>query len=59
MISKEARQAAALQRFAEANPHLLEEIRALDAREQAQQIQWPSRMPLNNEASSPGSSHLS
>lgn len=40
MIAKEARQAAALQRFAEANPHLLEEIRVLDAREQAQQIQW-------------------
>jgi hypothetical protein len=40
MIAKEARQALALQRFAEANPQLLEEIRELDAREQAQQIQW-------------------
>ncbi|MCI0911133.1 MULTISPECIES: DUF6388 family protein [Pseudomonas] len=40
MIAKEARQALALQRFAEANPQLLEEIRALDAREQAQQIEW-------------------
>jgi len=42
MIAKEARQALALQRFAEANPQLLEEIRELDAREQAQQIQWAS-----------------
>ncbi|MFG0409586.1 DUF6388 family protein [Pseudomonas sp. FYR_11] len=40
MIAKEARQALALQRFAEANPQLLEEIRELDAREQAQQIEW-------------------
>ena len=40
MIAKEARQALALQRFAEAHPQLLEEIRELDAREQAQQIQW-------------------
>lgn len=40
MIAKEARQAAALQRFAGANPQLLEEIRELDPREQAQQIQW-------------------
>ncbi|MFV3382566.1 MULTISPECIES: DUF6388 family protein [Pseudomonas] len=40
MIAKEARQALALQRFAEANPQLLEEIRELDAREQAQQILW-------------------
>jgi hypothetical protein len=40
MIAKEARQALALQRFAEANAQLLEEIRELDAREQAQQIQW-------------------
>lgn len=40
MIAKEARQALALQRFTEANPQLLEEIRELDAREQAQQIQW-------------------
>ncbi|MFS0826588.1 DUF6388 family protein [Pseudomonas phoenicis] len=40
MIAKEDRQAVALQRFAEANPQLLEEIAALDAREQAQQIQW-------------------
>lgn len=37
---KESRQALALQRFAEANPQLLEEIRELDAREQAQQIEW-------------------
>ena len=40
MIAKEARQALALQRFADANPQLLEEIRELDAREQAQQIEW-------------------
>ena len=40
MIAKEARQALALQRFAEANPQLLEEIRELDAREQAQLILW-------------------
>ncbi|VVP67994.1 hypothetical protein PS910_00295 [Pseudomonas fluorescens] len=40
MIAKESRQALALQRFAEANAQLLEEIRALDAREQAQQIEW-------------------
>ena len=40
MIAKEARQALALQRFAEANPQLLEEIREVDAREQAQQILW-------------------
>lgn len=40
MIAKESRQALALQRFAEANPQLLEEIRELDAREQAQQIEW-------------------
>ena len=40
MIAKEARQALALQRFAEANPHLLDEMRELDAREQAQQMQW-------------------
>ncbi len=40
MIAKEARQALALQRFAEANPQLREEIRELDAREQAQQIEW-------------------
>ncbi|MBF8724331.1 DUF6388 family protein [Pseudomonas guariconensis] len=40
MIAKEARQALALQRFAQANPQLLEEIRGLDEREQAQQIQW-------------------
>jgi len=40
MIAKEARQALALQRFAEANPDLIEEIRGLDVREQAQQIQW-------------------
>ncbi|MDH0302121.1 MULTISPECIES: DUF6388 family protein [unclassified Pseudomonas] len=40
MIAKEARQVLALQRFAEANPQLIEEIRELDAREQAQQIEW-------------------
>lgn len=40
MIAKEARQALALQRFAEANPQLLEEIRELDASEQARQIEW-------------------
>lgn len=40
MIAKEARQALALQRFAEQNPQLLEEIRELDEREQAQQIVW-------------------
>jgi len=40
MIAKEDRQTVALQRFAEANPQLLEEIAALDAREQAQQVQW-------------------
>ncbi|QXH58350.1 DUF6388 family protein [Pseudomonas maumuensis] len=40
MIAKEARQTLALQRFAEANPQLLEEVRELDAREQAQQIEW-------------------
>ncbi|QXI40147.1 DUF6388 family protein [Pseudomonas xantholysinigenes] len=40
MIAKEARQALALQRFAELNPQLLEEVRELDEREQAQQIEW-------------------
>ncbi|WP_411384148.1 DUF6388 family protein [Pseudomonas sp. L7] len=40
MIAKEARQALALQRFREANPQLLEEIHELDAREQAQQVEW-------------------
>lgn len=40
MIAKEARQALALQRFRDANPQLLEEIRDLDAREQAQQVEW-------------------
>ncbi|QXH34131.1 DUF6388 family protein [Pseudomonas muyukensis] len=40
MIAKEARQALALQRFAEQNRQLLEEIRELDEREQAQQIEW-------------------
>ncbi|MEB3900555.1 DUF6388 family protein [Pseudomonas putida] len=40
MIAKEARQALALQRFAQANPQLLEDIRELDEHEQAQQIQW-------------------
>ncbi|WP_028694420.1 DUF6388 family protein [Pseudomonas cremoricolorata] len=40
MIAKEHRQSAALERFAQANPELLEEIAGLDAREQAQQIAW-------------------
>mgnify|MGYP003578089845 CR=1 FL=1 len=40
MIAKEARQALALERFAQANPQMLEEIRELDPREQAQQIEW-------------------
>lgn len=40
MIAKEARQALALERFAQANPQMLEEIRELDSREQAQQIEW-------------------
>ncbi|WP_028634545.1 MULTISPECIES: DUF6388 family protein [Pseudomonas] len=40
MIAKEARQALALQRFAQAHPQLLEEVRQLDAHEQAQQIEW-------------------
>ncbi|EKT4468366.1 hypothetical protein QEL93_003795 [Pseudomonas putida] len=40
MIAKEARQTLALQRFAQANPQLLEDIRELDEHEQAQQIQW-------------------
>ncbi|MFK0089860.1 DUF6388 family protein [Pseudomonas sp. NPDC090755] len=39
MISKE-RQDSALQRFAEANPQLLEEIAGLSAQEQHQQIEW-------------------
>ncbi|MCY1174914.1 hypothetical protein D9M73_151320 [compost metagenome] len=39
MISKE-RQASALQRFAAANPQLLEEIAGLSAHEQQQQIEW-------------------
>lgn len=40
MIAKEHRQTLALQRFADANAQLVEEISGLDAREQAQQIQW-------------------
>ncbi|PWB35675.1 hypothetical protein DCO48_01955 [Pseudomonas sp. SDI] len=40
MIAKESRQAVALERFAQAHPQMLEEIAGLDAREQAQQIQW-------------------
>lgn len=40
MIAKESRQAVALERFAQANPQLLEEIAGLNAREQQQQIQW-------------------
>lgn len=40
MIAREARQELALQRFAEGNPQLLEEIRELNAHEQAQQILW-------------------
>lgn len=40
MIAKKSRQAVALERFAQANPHLLEEIAGLNAHEQQQQIQW-------------------
>lgn len=40
MIAKESRQAVALERFAKANPQLLEEIAGLNAHEQQQQIQW-------------------
>lgn len=40
MIAKESRQAVALQRFAEANPQMREEIKDLGAHEQEQQIQW-------------------
>lgn len=40
MIAKESRQAVALERFAQANPQLLEEIVGLSAHEQQQQIQW-------------------
>ena len=40
MIAKESRQAVALERFTQANPHLLAEIAALDEVEQRQQIQW-------------------
>lgn len=40
MIAKESRQAVALERFAQANPQLLEEIAGLSAHEQQQQIQW-------------------
>lgn len=40
MIAKESRQAVALERFAQANPQLLEEIADLSAHEQQQQIQW-------------------
>lgn len=40
MIAKESRQAVALERFAQANPQLLEEIAGLNAHEQQQQIQW-------------------
>lgn len=40
MIAKESRQAVALERFAQANPQLLEEIAGLNAHEQRQQIQW-------------------
>ena len=47
MIAKEARQALALQRFAEQNPQLLEEIRELDEREQAQQIAWAFEDPAD------------
>ncbi|MFQ6572980.1 DUF6388 family protein [Pseudomonas sp. UM16] len=39
MISKE-HQASALQRFAAANPQLLEEIAGLSAHEQQQQLEW-------------------
>lgn len=40
MIAKESRQAVALERFAQANPQLLEEIAGLNAHEQQQQIEW-------------------
>lgn len=40
MIAKESRQAVALERFAKANPQLLEEIAGLNAHEQQQQIEW-------------------
>lgn len=40
MIAKKSRQAVALERFAQANPQLLEEIAGLNAHEQQQQIQW-------------------
>ena len=40
MIAKEFRQAAALERFVQANPQLVAEIAALSEAEQQQQIQW-------------------
>lgn len=40
MIAKDSRQAVALERFAQANPQLLEEIAGLNAHEQQQQIEW-------------------
>ncbi len=54
MIAKEARQALALQRYAEGNPQLLEEIRELDAREQVQQIEWAFEDAAQDRVSSPG-----
>lgn len=50
MIEKESRQAVALERFAKANPQLLEEIAQLDEREQRQQIEWA----FENEADEQG-----
>jgi hypothetical protein len=40
MIAKEDRQEAALAKFLDAHPQLREEIKVLDSREQAQQVQW-------------------
>jgi hypothetical protein len=40
MIPKELHQQVALERFAQANPQLLEEIAGLSAHEQEQQIKW-------------------
>ncbi|MEX5351909.1 DUF6388 family protein [Pseudomonas juntendi] len=53
MIAKEARQALALQRFAQANPQLLEDIRELDEHEQAQQIQWAFEDAANEQGIEP------
>ena len=40
MIAKEDRNQAALAIFLDAHPDLREEIQVLDAREQAEQVQW-------------------